>query len=368
VSAPARVALISNLVPHYRRPLYERLAQRFELDCYFFAESEPYWNPLLPANAGGDFTQVSMRRIRILGEPMLPGLISRLGRSRYDAVIAGLTGRLMVPYVYAIARTRRVPFVLWTGVWHHPETAFHRRTKGIVEALYRRSDAIVVYGEHVRAALVGVGVPDDKIFTAAQAVDAERFSGDGNPAASREFIFLGQFEEHKGLRDLLEAFARLDDPTVTLSLIGNGSLEGELRAASLLDPRIAVVGHLPQEGLPRRLAHARCLVLPSVTTASYREAWGLVVNEAMHAGIPVVATEAVGAAAGGLVVDGVTGLVVPERDPAALADALNRISSDDVLATELGREAKIRVARYTFDAMADAFEAAVGYARQQRAG
>jgi glycosyltransferase involved in cell wall biosynthesis len=360
------VALISNLVPHYRRPLYELLAQRFELDCYFFAESEPYWNPLLPANVGGEFTQVPMRRIRVLGEPLLPGLIDRLGRSRYDAVIVGLTGRLMVPYVYAIARTRKVPFVLWSGVWHHPETAFHRLTRRVVEALYRRSDAIVVYGEHVRAALLSVGVPDEKIFTAAQAVAAERFSGNGDPAGSREIVFVGQFEEHKGLRDLLAAFASVSDPTVTLSLIGNGSLEGELCTASALDPRIAVIGHLPQEELPQRLASARCLVLPSITTASYREAWGLVVNEAMHAGIPVVATDAVGAAAAGLVVDGVTGLVVPERDPAALAAALGRIVGDDALAAELGREAKTRVARYTFDAMADAFEAAVNYARRQR--
>ena len=57
-----------------------------------------------------------------------------------------------------------------------------------------------------------------------------------------------------------------------------------------------VVGYLPQQRLPETLAGARCLVLPSVTTALDREPWGLVVNEAMHAGVPVIATDAVGAA------------------------------------------------------------------------
>ena len=63
-------------------------------------------------------------------------------------------------------------------------------------------------------------------------------------------------------------------------------------------------------------------MLPSITTALDKEPWGLVVNEAMHAGLPVVATDAVGAAAGGLVRDGENGFVVPERDADALAAAV----------------------------------------------
>ena len=49
-----------------------------------------------------------------------------------------------------------------------------------------------------------------------------------------------------------------------------------------------LVGYMPQEHLPDEFARARCLVLPSITTALDREPWGLVVNEAMHAGVPVV--------------------------------------------------------------------------------
>ena len=166
VSSKPRVALVNNICPHYRRPLFELLARRFELECFFFASTEPYWNPLLPTFDTGDFVEVDLPRRSVLGEPVMPALARRLTRSRYDAVVMGLAGRLMLPYVFATARVRRLPFVLWTGTWHHPRTTFHRATRGLTEGVYRHSDAIVVYGDHVRRALHAVrGVDDAKIFT-----------------------------------------------------------------------------------------------------------------------------------------------------------------------------------------------------------
>ena len=162
-----------------------------------------------------------------------------------------LTGRLMVPYVYAVARARGVPFVLWTGVWHHPQAIlFHRLTRGVVESLYRRSDAIIVYGDHVRRALLHVrGVDNDKIFTAAQAVDGRKFATDADVAKSKQLLFVGHFEAHKGIDDLLSAFTRVTDPSAQLSIVGNGPLETGVQRQAAVDPRIKVVGFVPQQDL-----------------------------------------------------------------------------------------------------------------------
>ena len=363
-----RVALVSNLCPHYRKPLYELLAQRFELECFFFAESEEYQNPLMSSFELGRFTRVDLDRISVFGEPLLPGLARRLVRSRYDAVIMDLSGRLMVPYVYGVARVRSLPFVLWTGVWHHPTTVVHRATRRIAESLYRRSDAILVYGDHVRRALQTAGVANDRIFTAAQSVNGTVFEVDAEVSTSRELLYVGQLEPHKGIADLLSAFASVKDPDARLSLVGNGSLEPVVRRHASADPRVSLVGFVPQRALPDRYATARALVLPSVTTDKYRECWGLVVNEAMHAGLPVLATDAVGAAAHGLVQDGVTGRVVAEQNPHALGAAMTQLLADDQLVSELGRQARDRVSRYTYDGMADAFEAAVEHAIRGRFG
>lgn len=364
-----RVALITNLCPHYRRPLYEVLAQRFDLDCFFSAETEPYANPLVPAFDLGEFRRVELRRVSLFGESVLPGLATTVTRARYDAVVVSLTGRLMVPFGFAIARARGVPFVLWTGMWHHPRTLFHRATRGLVESVYRRSDAIVVYGDHVRRALLAAGgVDDEKIFTAAQSVDGRTFAIDIDVAKSNELLFVGHFEAHKGIDDLLAAFTHVSDPSARLSVVGNGSLEPDLQRQARIDPRINIVGYVPQRDLPEHFARARGLVLPSVTTSMHRECWGLVVNEAMHAGLPVIATDAVGAAAHGLVEDGHTGLVVKERDPTALGNAMSRLLADDILAADLGRQARDRVSGFTFEAMADAFEAAVEFGIRRREG
>jgi glycosyltransferase involved in cell wall biosynthesis len=351
--------------PHYRRPLFEELARRMEMDFYFFSDArDKWWNSRLPTVEDGDFRRIALRRYRIAGEPFVPALLPRLRPDRYDAVIKNLNGRLMLPSLYAAARLRRVPFVLWTGMWFHPQTRFHRLSRPVTEELYRDVPAIVVYGEHVRRALLEVsGVSSDKIFVAGQAVEASRFAA-VQPASNgnRVVLFVGQFEERKGVDDLLTAFDQLADPSAELRLIGNGSLEDHIRRRSSGASRVTLVGHVPQDELPGELERATCLVLPSVTTRETNEPWGLVVNEAMHAGLPVIATDAVGAAVGGLLRHGENGLVVPERNPARLADALRRLLSDPASAARMGRQARLDAAEFNYDRMADAFEGAVEYA------
>jgi glycosyltransferase involved in cell wall biosynthesis len=360
-----RIAFIDYFATHYRRRLYEELARRMDVDFYFFAdERERYWNRKIPLVESGAFRRIELRRYRIAGQAVMPGLAFRLDPRRYDAVVKSLNGKLMLPMVYGTSRVRRLPFVLWTGMWHHPTTAVHRVTRPLTEHVYRGAGAIVAYGEHVRRFLLETrGVEPRKVFVAGQAVEPERFTPiqpdrDGSP----EVLFVGQFEERKGVADLLDAFAAVDDPTARLRLVGNGSLEEVIAARAGRDPRLDVVGYLPQDQLPDALRRARCLVLPSITTALDREPWGLVVNEAMHAGIPVIATDAVGAAAGGLVEHEINGLIVPERDPRALADAIRRVTADPAFARRLGDRARQDVERFSHRAMANAFVAAVEHA------
>jgi len=360
-----RIAFIDYFATHYRRRLYEELARRTDADFYFFAdERERYWNRKIPLVEGGDFRRVELRRYRIAGQAVMPGIVRRLDRGRYDAVIKSLNGKLMLPLVFGTSRARRLPFVLWTGMWHHPTTPLHQATRRLTERVYDGAEAIVAYGPHVKRFLIDkAGVDANKIFVAGQAVEPERFTVvDPMREGPAEVLFIGQFEERKGVVDLLDAFAAVDDPAARLRLVGNGSLESEVNERAARDHRVEVVGYLPQEELPTFLRRARCLVLPSITTTLDREPWGLVVNEAMHSGVPVVVTDAVGAAAGGLVENERNGLIVPERDVPALSQALGRLTSDGTLAAVMGDQARQDVARFSHSAMADAFEAAVEHA------
>jgi glycosyltransferase involved in cell wall biosynthesis len=360
-----RIAFIDYFATHYRKRLYEELAQRMEVDFYFFAdERERYWNRKIPLVEAGDFRRVELRRYRVAGQAVMPGVALELRRGRYDAVVKSLNGKLMLPLAYLASRAGNVPMVLWTGMWHHPQTTVHRATRPVTEALYRSVEAIVAYGEHVKRFLVDTaGVDPGAVYVAGQAVEPEPFTA-VRPTrnGSAEVLYVGQFEMRKGIADLLGAIDALPRLPLRLRLVGNGSLDAEVRHRAAQDPRVEVVGYVPQERLPAELARSRCLVLPSITTERDREPWGLVVNEAMHAGVPVVVTNAVGAGAGGLVQDGRNGFVVPERDPLALAGAILKLAEDSGLAARLGDQARRDVERFSHSAMADAFEAAVEHA------
>ena len=93
-----------------------------------------------------------------------------------------------------------------------------------------------------------------------------------------------------------------------------------------LQEKAQFVGYVSPEEALTYYATADLFVLPSITMPTGKEPWGLVINEAMNQGLPVIATEAVGAAAGGLVQAGVNGFIVPERDSEAIAQAMANFS------------------------------------------
>jgi glycosyltransferase involved in cell wall biosynthesis len=239
---------------------------------------------------------------------------------------------------------------------------------------------LLVYGTHVADFVAAESGRREHVFVAQQSVDNERFR---RPATAERLevlqhqlslearpvgVFVGRLEPEKGLDLLLKASAAAS-VAHTLVLVGSGSLEPELRLLSVrlgIAERVRFAGHVSQGDLPAYLAVADFLVLPSVTTKRVKETWGLVVNEAMNCQLPVIATDAVGAAAGGLVVDGETGLVVPEGDVVALAGALDRLSSDTLLRLSLGQAASARVLDFSVSAAADAFEAAIAAAISAR--
>jgi glycosyltransferase involved in cell wall biosynthesis len=138
------------------------------------------------------------------------------------------------------------------------------------------------------------------------------------------------------------------------------------RRAALPDARLVVVVGAPPDEVRNSYAAADVLVMPSIATASFLEPWGLVANEAMNQRLPIIATGAVGAVAGGLVRDRRNGLVVAAGEADALAGALRALHDDPALRAELGANGARDVAAYTHEAWAEAFADALRGATVQR--
>lgn len=171
------------------------------------------------------------------------------------------------------------------------------------------------------------------------------------PGAPPRAIFIGRLVPYKGLDILLRALEQV--PELRLDIVGSGPQGPRLRTlaqALAITDRVRWYGEHPDEDLPRRMADADFLVLPSVTV---EEMFGLVVLEAMAARRPVITT-AVPSAVREVNVPGVTGMEVPLRDVAALAEALEALSRDPERRRQMGEAGRRRVLeRFTRTAMAE---------------
>ena len=370
------IALITNYLPPYRLPLYRLLHERYGVEVHCFGGA-PHYVPeslrdLDRQLAAAPFPAHRLARERDAAE--LP--------ARSDAVIGVIAGRVALPSAYRAAQKEKTPFILWASLWRHPLTIPHTFSLRLMKRIYRRADAIVTYGDHVSRYVGRYRRSMDGVFTAPQAVEPELFGREVSDEEVRAWrdetvgqaggrpdapivLFVGRLVQDKGVDVLLRAWRRLgraDD--AVLCLIGDGPMAERAREAGA---GIVLAGRLERERLPVAYAAASMVVVPSIATRRFLEPWGLVCNEAMHQGTPVVASAAVGAVAGALVVHGATGLVVRAGDDRELALAIAQLLDDEPLRERLSHLAKTGVERFNYDAAADSFGKALAWAGAARA-
>jgi glycosyltransferase involved in cell wall biosynthesis len=197
---------------------------------------------------------------------------------------------------------------------------------------FRRCDGFFCYGSRSKEYVASYGIDPQKIYDGCQAAalahdyDAAAIrsyyaSNSFSAASSSKFLYVGRLAQEKGLFDLLDAFCRVrkQDPAASLDLVGSGSLDGELRQRARqlgIESAVAFLGTKTPEDIGRLLMSSAAMILPS-----HREPWGLVVNEALSFGCPVVVSDVCGCVPE-LVRDGVTGYAFPAEDVDALTKAM----------------------------------------------
>jgi len=344
VSAQPRtrpVLFVTNHVPPDRRGAFAALHDRVGIELALFGGRSHH------ATAGEQDPGVPHRRVT------QAEVLALAAAGGHRAVVCGTTGRLALPAAYAGARRAGVPFVLWSALWAQPRSVAHAAGALLMRRIYSDADAVVAYGPHVAAHARRRGAR--RVFVAPQAVDQAFWSQPGTapPHDRTRFLFVGRPAPEKGVDELLDAWRSSGlAGTAELALVG---VQPPLRPAD------AAAAHPPAPPVALRnfYAGADVLVVPSVPTPTFREPWGLVCNEAMHQALPIIATDAVGAAAGGLVRHERNGLVVPARDTGALHAALLRLHEEPALRRRMGTQGRRDVAPFSFAAWADGMAAAL---------
>jgi glycosyltransferase involved in cell wall biosynthesis len=197
---------------------------------------------------------------------------------------------------------------------------------------FRRCDGFFCYGQRSKQYILGYGVEESKINFRVQAAALPH---DYDPAkvlahyrdakidfsASPLFLYVGRLSEEKGLKDAFLALKRIRErfPAARLNLVGAGPLKEELAANVRqlgLEGAVSFLGSKDLTAIASLFMTSVALVLPS-----YSEPWGLVVNEALSYGCPVVVSDHCGCVPE-LVIDGMTGYTFETANPEALANAM----------------------------------------------
>lgn len=371
-----RVAFWHNVFAPYRVPLFQRLAAYDDIDLtvYYGSSKDRYrqWE----INFGEGYHYVELPYVSIpfypykLNHTLLPELL----RQKYDVFIA-VENEIGCQLTYLAKLWTKTPLILWSiqmdyqivrDPSDYEHSAIVRKLPGFLGRNIKRlvffpfqygagyvkahADAYLAAGRETEKHLVSAGA-HGPIFLFGNSVDSQTFCQQLQQQHASELkhalrlegktviLSVSYLQKRKGVQYLIEAFIRLNHPDAVLVIVGDGEYKAELLK---LVPEgrndILFVGH--DEKTARYYAMADIFVMPS-----FSDPWGLTVNEAMLAGLPVITTSNVGAQE---LIQG-NGYVIPPRDSSALETALQHLLHDPELRREMGRRSQEVIKSYTIE-------------------
>ncbi len=337
-----RVTVVSPEPTPYRSPLFDRIAARDDIDLTVVYAGRSV--------AGRTWTvtpehrSVYLRGFRLPGArtlvrhdyPVTPGIARALSGSQPDVVVVSGWSTFASQAAIAWCRLKRIPYVL--HVESHdlePRPGWRRTVKRtVVPPLIRGAASVLVVGTAARESVIGRGARPERVRVFANTIDVERWMAraDALPRARHDGVVVlsvGRAVHEKGF-DVLTAAAAA--------------------AGVRLD---TVTGGVTEEDLARRYVDADVFAL-----LSRHEPWGVVVNEAAASGLPLVLSDAVGAARD-LLRDGENGFLVPVGDGDAAAEALRKLAADPGLRRRMGERSRDLVRTWGYEPSVENFVAAV---------
>ncbi len=377
-----RIAVLMNVIAPYQKPVLDRLSQIHPGMRIFLStpmeSNRPWkleWQGLDVAVQKTITLKRSWRHPKGFTELLYVHLpldtIAQLNRFRPDIVISWEMGvRTMLAAVYRRIR-RGSRLIVWAEFAESTEYGRGTPRQMLRKLLHHCVDAFLVTGESGARYLRSLGVPPRKIFQIAYTTEVGRFAA--VPIARRSelacrLLYVGQLIERKGLAQFLQVLSRWavlhSDRRIGFEFAGEGPLRGCLQEFAI-PPNVSFsfLGNISYRNLPDVYSHADVFVLPTMA-----DTWGVVVNEAMAAGVPVLGS-VYAQAVSELVHDGSNGWTFRPDVPGQMFDALDRALHTPADKLEKMREcARATALRLTPDHVASLVDRAITACTRSRQG
>ena len=363
------VLFIANKCPHYRIPLFNALAEKFDIDFVFTHEEKKITG-----------LKASQKILRGIGRGKFKvhfGILKEIKTREYDSVVMlppdplHLIDNLII---YRFLRKHNIPFSFYVGRWEYKNTPFKQRiSEPFYRIMLRNAKSCICYGSKAKEWLVSQGVSKDKIFISyninPEVYDNLRKSVTQKDGKGETILYVGRLIKRKGVDYLLRAFSeiRKTNGNVRLILIGGGdfyklgekSEEFELKtlASKLnIEKDVVFLGHQGKAAIDSWYKKSDLFVCPSITLDN-GEAWGHVIEESLSFGLPVITTDAVGAGYD-LIEGGVNGFIVPEKDSGRLHEKIKSILDDPLLLEKMSKESRatLKKKKFSFEEIVNQFK------------
>ena len=324
-----QILWVTNIPTPYRTPLWAALSAQGNLTVAFMADSEPNRNWIIDlANQPFAILSLNAKVLAHTADSAIYSLSCRLLRhilkNRPHVVVLDGWESPAFMATRLLAKGLGVPVI---ASYRSTKTT-HRYTKGLVPIVRRwffhGCDRILTAGPASTDAVLEMGVHKDRIIEGFNTVDVERFQEAAGqirrsltPTPGHKYLYVGQLIDRKNIASLIKAFHAIREPQDSLTIVGTGLLEQDLRdLVGQLDihSQVRFRGHLDAEALIHEYAHSQTFVLPSSS-----EVWGLVVNEALAAGNHAVISDRCGVADS---LGEMPGVFISKHDACSLAQAL----------------------------------------------
>jgi len=244
------------------------------------------------------------------------------------------------------------PFIIWSGT-----TTLSARRHSIArrlarKALMKKADAFIAYGTQAKEYLTSLGAPEDKIYTAINTVDTEFFKSEverlreeDNLTKTKELLFVGHLVRRKRVDHLLALVKHLSHERLDfiLRIVGDGPERSDLMSLCKelgMSDLVYFEGFKQRAEIPRYLASAHCLLFPSDD-----EIWGLVLAEAMAAGVPCLSSVSAGATHD-LIRDGKNGFALDFSKTDEVAATVNWLLDHPEESIAMGRQASCFISEH----------------------
>jgi len=353
-----KIMILHNTITPYRLPIFEELSKKYDLDVYFCKSKaeDRMWNTSL---TNYTFKYKILASLNVGPLVLNFCLLKELFKNKSDCFIVAenFENAVSILTMFAIAKKNKKKIILWNEriddevyklvFLKTSSNFFKNKLYNFIKAglktyrkyLFFKSDLLLPLSSAAESYLKKEGVLKEKIIKSFQIMPESILAKPITISKPLEFknkkiiLSLGYLIKGKGIDNLIKAFNQLNSSNAVLLIAGAGDQEENLKNLAKKNIDIKFIGYIEDKEKEKYFSIADFFVFPT-----HNDAWGLVVNEALYYGLPVISTDKAGAIE--LIEEGKNGFIIQDNDIDALVKSMKKLLDVPKLLTKMKENAR----------------------------